>query len=271
MNTKKNLKKVIITIISLVVIFIASLVIYDRATVNNQYYIEEANIQIPIFVYHNIVEDKSEIQYDYMQTTKDTFEEQIKGLQNVGYHFIDYKDLVEYKKGNKKLYKKSCIITFDDGYEGVYENAYPIAQKYNIPFAMFVIIDNMNTEGVITWQQAEEMKNSGLVTIASHSMDHPEFTSLSTEEAVKNVDNSYKSIEEKLGSTDTKVFTYPYGLHTNEQLQSLKEKGYVQNLTDNKINKSKKLNLYGLHRCYPLNDSIYEIMAKVLYRSIRYD
>ena len=52
-------------------------------------------------------------------------------------------DLIEYKKGNKKIYKKSCLITFDDGYEGVYKNAYPIAKKYNIPFAMFIINKNM--------------------------------------------------------------------------------------------------------------------------------
>lgn len=271
MNNEKKLKKIAIVIISLVAILIVSLVIYDRATVNNKYYIGEDNIQIPIFVYHNIVKDKSEVQYDYMHTTKDRFEEQIKGLQNVGYHFINYEDLVEYKKGNKKLYKKSCIITFDDGYEGVYENAYPIAQKYNIPFTMFVIIDNMEKDGVITWQQAEEMKNSGLVTIASHSMNHPDFTTLSTDEAVKNVDDSYQVIEGKLGGTNIKIFTYPYGLHTNEQLKTLNEKGYVQNLTDNKINKSENLNLYGLHRCYPLNDSIYEIMAKIVYRSIRYN
>lgn len=271
MNDKKNIKKIILAIILIVAIFIGSIIIYDRVTINNQYYIGEKNIDIPIFVYHNIVKEDTEVQYDYMQTTKDTFEEQITGLKNVGYHFIDYKDLVEYQKGNKKLYKKSCIVTFDDGYEGVYENAYPIAQKYNIPFTMFIIINNMETDGAITWQQAKEMTDSGLVTIASHSMNHPEFTSLSVQEAVINVNQSYENIEQKLGNSDIKIFTYPYGLHTNEQIQALKEEGYIQNLTDNKINKSKDLNLYGLHRCYPLSDSIYKMMAKIIYRSIRYD
>ena len=46
-----------------------------------------------IFVYHNIVNDSSEIKYDYMQTTKNVFENQIQGLQAVGYHFITYEDL----------------------------------------------------------------------------------------------------------------------------------------------------------------------------------
>ena len=51
---------------------------------------------------------------------------------------------------------------------------------------------------------------------------------------------------------------------------NLKKEGYIHNLTDNKINKSKDLDLYRLHRCYPLNDSIYKMMAKIIYRSIRY-
>ena len=269
---KKNLIKRVVLIISLtIIISISGLIVYDRATINNEYYISEMNLYIPIFVYHDIVKEESEIHFDYMQTTSITFEEQLKGLKNAGYHFITYEDLVQYKEGNKKLYKKSCILTFDDGYKGVYENAYPIAQKYEIPFTMFVITENMNTTECITWEQAKEMKSSGRVKIASHSIDHPEFTSLSTEEAVQNVNESYKIIDENLGKDEIKVFTYPYGLHTEEQLQALKEEGYIQNLTDNKINKSKNLNLYGLHRDYPLNDSIYKILLKIMYRSIRYN
>lgn len=271
MKKKQTIKKIIIGIILAIIICIAGFLIYDRVTINSQYYIGEKNLQIPIFVYHNIVKEESEIQYDYMQTTKDTFEEQINGLKAFGYHFIDYEDLQEYKKGEKSLYKRSCIITFDDGYEGVYENAYPIAQKYDIPFTIFIITDNMEKEGIITWGQAKEMQESGLVTIASHSMNHPEFTKLSTEEASKNVDESYNKIQKKLGKAKTKIFTYPYGLYTEEQLKKLEDEGYIQNLTDNKINKSKDLNLSGLHRCYPLSDSIYEMMAKIAYRSIRYN
>lgn len=270
-NNCKNLKKIIISILLVICVLVVALIIYDRVTINNEYYIGEMNLYIPIFVYHDIVKEESEVKFDYMQTTAETFENQLNGLKNAGYHFINYEDLVEYKNGNKKLYKKSCILTFDDGYDGVYENAYPIAKKYEIPFTMFVITENMNTPECITWEQAKEMKESGLATIASHSIDHPEFTSLSTQEAVDNVNKSYEIIEQNLGKDKIKIFTYPYGLHTEEQLQALKEEGYIQNLTDNKINKSKSLNLYGLHRDYPLSDSIYKILLKIMYRSIRYD
>lgn len=270
-SRSKSLIKVLTGILIFLVVLTISIFIYDRVTVNNEYGINEKNLDIPIFVYHNIVADDSEIQYDYMQTSKDTFEKQIKGLKDIGYNFITYEQLQKYKNNEIKLKKKSCIITFDDGYQGVYENAYPIAKKYNIPFTMFLVIDSVETGGRITWDEAKEMQESGLVTIASHSMDHPDFSKLTVDEAVKNVNESYSIIEEKLGEQKVKIFTYPYGLYTDEELNNLEKEGYIQNLTDNKINKSKNLNLYGLHRCYPLSDSIYKMLLKIHYRSIRYN
>ena len=94
LNQKRNMgKKVFISILVIIIIAISSFIIYERATVNNTYYIGEKNLQIPVFVYHDIVQDESQIQYDYMQTTVDTFEKQITGLMKLGYKPISYQDL----------------------------------------------------------------------------------------------------------------------------------------------------------------------------------
>ena len=262
--------KIIISILTIIILLGISIYTYDRLTVNNEYLISEKNLEIPIFLYHHIVKEESEIQYDYMQTTEKTFEEQIRGLENLGYHFISYQDLIDYNNGQKKLYKKSCVLTFDDGCKDIYTNAYPILQKYNIPFTMFVVTNAVGADGCASWEELKEMQDSGLALIASHSTNHTEFNKLSLEETLENVDSSYKALEENLGEQKTKVFTYPYGLYSQEQLEPLKEEGYVINLTDNKINKSKDLNLYGLHRCYPLSDSLFKMELKIIYRSIRY-
>ncbi len=267
----KKRNKVIILIISILFVAIAGLTAYEITTRNNMYYISEKNLEIPIFVYHNIVDDESEVYYDYMQTTKEVFEGQIKGLKSVGYHFITYEDLKEYKEGKKKLYKKSCILTFDDGYEEVYKNAYPIAIKYNIPFTMFIITENVGKDGTINWSEAKEMKDSGLVTIASHSENHADFSNLTVTDAINNVNKSYNEIEKNLSNGQTRIFTYPYGLYTNEEINELTNLGYIQNLTDNKINTSKNLDLSRLHRCYPLSDSTPKIILKIMYRNLRYN
>lgn len=269
-NKYSILLKIIISILTIIILLGISIYTYDRLTVNNEYLISEKNLEIPIFLYHHIVKEESEIQYDYMQTTEKTFEEQIRGLENLGYHFISYQDLIDYNNGQKKLYKKSCVLTFDDGCKDIYTNAYPILQKYNIPFTMFVVTNAVGADGCVSWEELKEMQDSGLALIASHSTNHTEFNKLSVAETLENVDSSYKALEENLGEQKTKIFTYPYGLYSQEQLEPLKEEGYVINLTDNKINKSKDLNLYGLHRCYPLSDSLFKMELKIIYRSIRY-
>lgn len=269
-NKYSILLKIIISILTIIILLGISICTYDRLTVNNEYLISEKNLEIPIFLYHHIVKEESEIQYDYMQTTEKTFEKQIRGLENLGYHFISYQDLIDYNNGQKKLYKKSCVLTFDDGCKDIYTNAYPILQKYNIPFTMFVVTNAVGADGCASWEELKEMQDSGLALIASHSTNHTEFNKLSVAETLENVDSSYKALEENLGEQKTKIFTYPYGLYSQEQLEPLKEEGYVINLTDNKINKSKDLNLYGLHRCYPLSDSLFKMELKIIYRSIRY-
>ena len=114
------------------------------------------------------------------------------------------------------------------------------------------------------------MNQSGLVDICSHSMEHLEYDKVSPEYLLEDVTNSFNEIDSKLGITTKRIFCYPYGLYTVEEQIKLKDAGIIQNLTDNRINESNNLNLYGLHRDYPLNDSVIKIVLKIIYRSIRY-
>jgi peptidoglycan/xylan/chitin deacetylase (PgdA/CDA1 family) len=268
---KNNVKKLVLFIVALIILAILSFIIYEVATVHNKYYIGEKNLQIPIFVYHDLVENESEIEFDYMQTTVETFEKQITGLMKLGYEPISYEDLVEYYNGEKEISKWSFLITFDDGYTGVYKYAYEIAKKYNIPMTSFLVDNTVGKEGCYNWEQAKEMYDSGLIKIYSHGLEHANYDTKEAEELVKETNQAYESLTTNLHDEEIlKVFTYPCGLYTEEELEQMKEAGYIQNLTDNRINLSDKLNLYGLHRCYPLSDSVFKILVKINYRTIRY-
>ena len=62
----KKALKIILGIVLTIIILLAGFIIYDRATINNTYKIGEKNLKIPIFVYHDIVENEDEIQFDYI-------------------------------------------------------------------------------------------------------------------------------------------------------------------------------------------------------------
>lgn len=264
-------KKIILGIVLAVILAIASFIIYEVATVNNTYYIGQKNLQIPIFVYHDLVEDKSQIEYDYMQTTVERFEKQITGLIKLGYKPITYQDLVDYKEGKKALSKWSFIITFDDGYTGVYKYAYEIAKKYNIPMTSFLIDDCVGIPGYYTWDEAREMHDSGLISIYSHGLTHDRYSEVDKDVLVEQTEQAYKNLQTNLNDENIlKVFTYPYGLCTAEERTALDNAGFIQNLTDNRINLSNRLDLSGLHRSYPLNNSLFKILLKIQYRVVRY-
>lgn len=266
-----TVKKVILSVLLVLILAIVSFIIYEVATVNNTYYIGEKNLQIPVFVYHDIVEDESQIEYDYMQTTVKQFEKQMTGLMKLGYKPITYEDLVAYKNGEKAIQKWSFLVTFDDGYTGVYKYAFEIAKKYNIPMTSFEISDTVGTNGYYTWEQAKEMKESGLISIYLHGYTHTQYDKETPERLLSDTNKAQEDLENNLEDNNIlKVFTYPYGLYTNAERDTLWQAGYVQNLTDNRINLSDKLDLSGLHRSYPLNNSVLKILLKIQYRVIRY-
>ena len=270
-NQVSRTTKVLLTVLAIILILIISFITYEVTTVHNKYYIGHKNLQIPIFVYHNLVEDRNNIQFAYMQTTVHKFEKQITGLMKLGYVPISYQDLVDYKNGKKEISKWSFLITFDDGYEGVYKYAYPIAKKYNIPMAAFEIDENVGDPNCFTWEEAKEMKDSGLMSIYLHGLQHLEYNKEPTKKLVSQTNQAYKNLTTNLQDNNIlKVFTYPYGLYRDDEIVALANEGYIENLTDNKVNQSKKLNLNKLHRCYPLSDSVFKIFLKIQYRSIRY-
>jgi peptidoglycan/xylan/chitin deacetylase (PgdA/CDA1 family) len=266
------MKKKILIVIGLIIALCASIIIYDRATINNTYTISEKNLYIPIFVYHDLVENDSEIDFDYMKTTTDKFKKQILGLKKLGYQVISYQDLYDYKNNNKALPKKCCIITFDDGYESIYKYAFPIAKEYNIPMTSFAIDNMVGKPNYYTWDEAREMHDSGLMSIYSHGLEHIEYDKVDATKVLEDTNKAYEHLTTELNDPDMlKVFTYPYGLYSEESVKLLEEAGYIQNLTDNLVNRSKTLNLSKLHREYPLNDSVFKIIIKTHYRVVRHD
>lgn len=226
---------------------------YKVADKTKTYFKGEKNLRIPILLYHEITEEAPERSMAYMHTTKENFEKQIAGLLEYGYTVISYNDLIAYNNGEKALPEKVVLIDFDDGYVGNYLYAFNIIKKYNVPISIYVVDDLVGTPGYFNWEQAKEMSDSGLVSINTHGKTHIFYNKESKETLVNHIEYAHSVIEKNLGKSVTKVFTYPYGAYTDEELDALKQAGFIQNLTNDEINNSDSLNLYGLSRIYVMN------------------
>ena len=264
------MKKKILICIAIIVFIFAIILTSEIITANSEYGINEKNLQIPIFTYHHLVQDENEIEDGCMETTIDKFKEQMTGIMNLGYKPITYEKLKEYSEGKTKIPGWSFLVTFDDGYSDFYTYVYPIAKEYNIPITVFVIDDCMETPGYLTWEQAKEMNDSGIISVYSHGLHHIEYNKEEPERLVNETNEAYTYLEERLEKSILKVFAYPYGLASEEHIKAMADAGYIENLMDNRINLSKSLNINALHRCYPCNDSALKMIIKQYYRAIRY-
>jgi len=131
--------------------------------------------------YHEIA-DKSETLDPTYTVSPENFALQIEWLIKDGYHFVNVDDIIEYRKNGKHLPDHAVLITFDDGYKSVYQNAYPILKKYHIPFVIALVGSWLQDENQVDFagnmisrdkfmsqNEIKEMVSSGLAEVASHS------------------------------------------------------------------------------------------------------
>jgi biofilm PGA synthesis lipoprotein PgaB len=137
--------------------------------------------EFTILSYHEIA-DKSKTLESTYAVTPANFDAQVHWLMDNGYHFVNVDDILNYRKHGKPLPDKAVLMTFDDGYQSVYANAYPIIKKYKIPVVIALVgswllkEDTVDFSGhmiprseFLSQKEIKEMVASGLVEIASHS------------------------------------------------------------------------------------------------------
>lgn len=96
----------------------------------------------PIIPYYHLVSDEKEIHICHLHPykNKSQFISDIDFLCN-RYQPIGLGDLIEHVKHNKKLKKRSFLLTFDDGYSQMYSVVAPILFKKGIPAIFFLSTD----------------------------------------------------------------------------------------------------------------------------------
>jgi peptidoglycan/xylan/chitin deacetylase (PgdA/CDA1 family) len=113
---------------------------------------------VPVIMFHQVEKiDNREPNW----VSPENFEFQMAFLKKNGFKVISLDQLVEAIKAGKKLSRKSVVLTFDDGYENNYTNAYPILKKYGYTATIFLISDLIDTKGYVTSKEVEEMYAGG--------------------------------------------------------------------------------------------------------------
>ena len=178
---------------------------------------------VPVLNYHQVEQKNG----NPLTLWPDQFEAQMAYLADEGYTTITIDEMMDALDHGTPLPEKPVIITFDDGYADNYEYAYPILKKYGFKATIFLIYDFTNAyPNYLTWEQIDEMKQSGLIRFESHTMTHANLAELdSADELRHEIADSHDLLSEKIGY-DMHYIAYPGGRVNPEIEEMTRAAGY---------------------------------------------
>ena len=190
---------------------------------------------VPVLTFHTLGAGKSPIEW-----LPQAFRRAMAKLRDNGYRAIGLMEALSYLRGGARFPRRSFVLTFDDGYESVYLQAFPALQEHKMPATIFLTVGSegraggerlpsLNAHPMLTWAQILEMARHG-VAFGAHTLTHPDLTRLTPERVEMELSGSKTVLEDALGAS-VDCFAYPYGFY-NGRVQAIAREHFALALTD---------------------------------------
>ncbi|WP_287129826.1 polysaccharide deacetylase family protein [Candidatus Cyanaurora vandensis] len=181
--------------------------------------------RIPVIMYHDITPDKKV----FFDVTPKKFRAHLESIRANGSTPITLDQLEAYLTQGEPLPPKPILLTFDDGYEGHFTEVYPLLKEFNYPAVFYVhtaFVGSTAGRPHMTWAQLQQLASEDLVTIASHTVNHPaDMNSLDPEQLRRELADAKQILEEKLGKPVVHL-AYPAGIRNETVVAMAQELGY---------------------------------------------
>lgn len=183
-------------------------------------------VYLPTLMYHHVQDMGQAKSKKQVSLTVSTiiFAKQMQSLKDKDYTTVSMQDLVNFFDQGTPIIKKSILLTFDDAYDDFATNAYPILSALNFKATVFVPTGLMNNYDYLYWDIIAQIASEGRVLFANHTWSH------------KNVKTKTDILEREISTADLqlgerglnspKVFSYPYGLESNQAVSYLNKLNY---------------------------------------------
>jgi peptidoglycan/xylan/chitin deacetylase (PgdA/CDA1 family) len=182
-----------------------------------------------ILYYHRVAADR-----DPLAVTPDAFRRQMDVLAASGQRVVDlYEiDALELAPG-----EAAVALTFDDGYHDVLQAALPVMREHGFASTVFVVPGAIAgtsafpwygvgaMPAVAGWDELRAEERAGLVRFEPHTITHPVLTTLSHEDARREIAHSKEVVEHELGRP-ARIFCYPGGYYSPREVELVRESGY---------------------------------------------
>jgi peptidoglycan/xylan/chitin deacetylase (PgdA/CDA1 family) len=199
-----------------------------------------------VLMYHMISPHRPKAKFNKLRVTPEAFEKQIRWLSENKFHFLTMQELrLAWQAGT--LPPKSVAITFDDGYADNLFAALPVLQRYNARATIYVVVDRhdrdwstykkahhnsgeLAQEPKLTDAQVQQLVESGLIEIGSHTLTHANLSRLDDQMREHELSESRRVLKQLTGQP-VESFAYPFGIYGAADVTAARQAGYLDAVT----------------------------------------
>ncbi|MBI2480774.1 MAG: glycosyltransferase, partial [Planctomycetia bacterium] len=186
--------------------------------------------QFGILLYHRIADDVSGIERPTINVSPRQFESQIRGLVQAGFVFWPLCRVLDHVARGEPIPPYVVVLTFDDGFEGVYQHAWPVLRELHVPATIFLATAYLGSRQPFPFDhwgqrysnsvpsvayrpmsiaQCHELAASGLFELGAHTHTHEDFRNRPVSFR-KDLEENLAALKELFGRSDF-TFAFPYG------------------------------------------------------------
>jgi peptidoglycan/xylan/chitin deacetylase (PgdA/CDA1 family) len=123
---------------------------------------------LPVLTFHTL-DTRSSVIFFPPQLFKDG----MRKLHDAGYHTIGLLEAVQCVRKGAPFPPRAFVMTFDDGYQTVYQEAFPVLQRYGMCATVFLTVGANKSSmragrlpafaghSMLSWREIREMQRGG--------------------------------------------------------------------------------------------------------------
>ena len=171
---------------------------------------------LPMLIFHTIDDQGSIVRFPPR-----AFGRNMGLLAENGYRTLPLLQAAEHLRQGQPFPPRSFVLTFDDGYQSVYREAFPVLRHLGFDATVFLLtgsraprhaqerLPTYEQQPMLSWQEIREMHHCG-IEFGAHTCTHPDLPRLTVQDIEREIVHSKSIIEDVLGAP-VWSFAYPNG------------------------------------------------------------
>ncbi|WP_218080696.1 polysaccharide deacetylase family protein [Anthocerotibacter panamensis] len=187
---------------------------------------------LPVITYHALSDMPAPL-----GTPPQVFEQHLKAFRHWGYRTVSLAEVSLALTHDQPLPERSLVISFDDGYQSIYREAWPRLRDWGFTATVYLISDwcgrdnrwlgqppTLPTAPLMTWDEAAQLAAAGW-ELGAHTCSHRPLPGLAPAAVETELSEAQRTIQIRTGQS-VQTFAYPYGA-VSPEVKTLVQRYFV--------------------------------------------